>query len=219
MKKLTIRTHLWNGDTSFMPPVGAPGSAGFDGSARAILDRGNLNLKGQWYSDPLFDFQSIENVPAGFRGKVGINDKTGDCFYTLSPGDEVVVALGFFFEIPEGWQVEIHPRSGMQLKKRVELPGISTIDAGYCAEMTALLKNQHPRDPFFIERGMRIAQFKFKEVPVIQLEDASGQKLVYNGRPGGFGSTGMKALPLVQTGLPLGDIRRGSEKRSKKKQG
>ena len=77
---------------------------------------------------------------------------------TLAPGDRALVPTGLIFEIPEGYEGQVRPRSGLAFKHGVtclNTPG--TIDADYRGEVKVLLIN-HGEEPFEIARGARIAQ-------------------------------------------------------------
>ena len=109
---------------------------------------------------------------------------------TLAPGARHAVATGFAIAIPEGYEVQVRPRSGLALKHGItclNTPG--TIDADYRGEVKVILANLGS-DAFPIRRGDRIAQL----VPaaVTQARFAEVKELGETGRgKGGFGSTGM----------------------------
>jgi dUTP pyrophosphatase len=107
----------------------------------------------------------------------------------LAPGARHAVATGFAIAIPEGYEVQVRPRSGLALKHGItclNTPG--TIDADYRGEVRVILANLGS-DPFPIRRGERIAQLvpaavqKAAFVEVDELDDTVRGS-------GGFGSTG-----------------------------
>ncbi len=108
---------------------------------------------------------------------------------TLAPGARALIPAGFSMELPEGFEAQIRPRSGLALKHGVTVlnsPG--TIDADYRGEVKVLLIN-HGDEPFEIERGMRIAQMVVQ--PVSRAELVEVKELNESARgAGGFGSTG-----------------------------
>ncbi len=110
---------------------------------------------------------------------------------TLEPGAYKAVGTGLYLEIPEGFEGQVRPRSGLALKHGVTLlnaPG--TIDADYRGEVRVILVN-HGKQPFAIEPGDRIAQLVFARVARADLvlqDDLSGTDRA----EGGFGSTGLK---------------------------
>ena len=109
---------------------------------------------------------------------------------TLSPGQRHAVATGFAIAIPEGYEVQVRPRSGLALKHGItclNTPG--TIDADYRGEVKVILANLGA-EPFEIRRGDRSAQL----VPaaVQRARFAQVEELDETGRGvGGFGSTGV----------------------------
>ena len=108
---------------------------------------------------------------------------------TLAPGARHAVATGFAIAIPEGYEVQVRPRSGLALKNGItclNTPG--TIDADYRGEVKVILANLGS-DPFEVKRGERIAQL----VPaaVQRAAFAEVEELDDTARgAGGFGSTG-----------------------------
>ena len=107
----------------------------------------------------------------------------------IGAGEFKLVKTGLFLELPEGWEAQVRPRSGLALKHGISVlntPG--TIDAGYRGEVGVILIN-HGREPFAIERGHRIAQMVVQKLPAVELVRV--EALVYSHRgAGGFGSTG-----------------------------
>jgi len=108
----------------------------------------------------------------------------------LSPGKRALVPTGFIFEIPEGFEAQIRPRSGLAFKHGItclNTPG--TIDSDYRGEVKVLLINLGDED-FAIERGMRIAQViiaPVTQMPVTVVDDVTETMR----GAGGFGSTGI----------------------------
>ena len=108
---------------------------------------------------------------------------------TIAPGAFAAVPTGLRLELPEGWMAEVRPRSGLALRHGVTVlnaPG--TIDAGYRGEVQAILIN-HGAAPFEIQRGDRIAQLLFVQLPQTFLRPAESLSNTLRGE-GGFGSTG-----------------------------
>ena len=108
---------------------------------------------------------------------------------TLAPGARHAVATGFALAIPEGFEVQVRPRSGLALKHGVtclNTPG--TIDSDYRGEVKVILANLGD-EPFEIRRGERIAQLV--PAPVLRAGFTEVDDLDETGRgAGGFGSTG-----------------------------
>ena len=113
-----------------------------------------------------------------------------DAPMTLEPGKRALVPTGFIFEIPQGYEAQIRPRSGLAFKNGItclNTPG--TIDSDYRGEVKVLLVNLG-EEAFTIERGMRIAQViiaPVTQMPVTVVDDLSETKR----GAGGFGSTGV----------------------------
>lgn len=109
----------------------------------------------------------------------------------LSPTERALIKTGLFMEIPDGYECQVRPRSGLALKKGITVlnsPG--TIDADYRGEVGVVLIN-HSSETFTIEDGERIAQLVF--APVVQAEWLVTNELTETERgAGGFGSTGVK---------------------------
>lgn len=114
----------------------------------------------------------------------------------IAPGARALVPTGLAIALPPGFEAQVRPRSGLALKQGITVvntPG--TIDADYRGEVGIILIN-HGREPFIINRGMRIAQMVI--APVIQATWHEVATLPETDRgAGGFGSTGT-AGPLAR---------------------
>lgn len=109
--------------------------------------------------------------------------------YTLQPLERTLIKTGLFLEIPEGFEAQVRPRSGLALKKGVTVlnaPG--TIDADYRGEVGVILINLS-KQPFVIEDGDRIAQLVFAKVAQAEWSLSDDLSNTERGE-GGFGSTG-----------------------------
>lgn len=107
----------------------------------------------------------------------------------LRPFDRVLIPTGLFIELPNGYEAQIRPRSGLAIKQGItclNTPG--TVDSDYRGEIKVILINLSQQDQF-IQPGERIAQLvvqkveKVQWIPVIELEESGRSS-------GGFGSTG-----------------------------
>ncbi|NWK95097.1 dUTP diphosphatase [Sphingobium lactosutens] len=108
----------------------------------------------------------------------------------LNPGDRHPVATGFAVAIPEGYEIQVRPRSGLALKHGITLPNTpGTIDADYRGELKVLLIN-HGNQPFPIARGDRIAQLVVAPVQLASFAEVDSLDDTARGQ-GGFGSTGV----------------------------
>lgn len=108
---------------------------------------------------------------------------------TIVPGEIKLVSSGIYLSIPQGYEAEIRPRSGLALKHGISLvntPG--TIDSDYRGLLSLIMIN-HGKEPFKIKRGDRVAQMVIKEV--IRAELDAKPSLDDTARSsGGFGHTG-----------------------------
>lgn len=108
---------------------------------------------------------------------------------TLSPGCSALVPTGMRLAIPEGYEIQVRPRSGLALKNQITVlntPG--TIDADYRGDIGVILIN-HGKQDFVITPGMRIAQLVL--APVARAQFILQQELTATTRgEGGFGHTG-----------------------------
>ena len=107
----------------------------------------------------------------------------------LKPGQRVLVPTGLAFAIPENYEIQVRPRSGLALKNAISMPNTpGTIDADYRGEVKVILIN-HGQEDFIIKDQERIAQFVL--CPVVKAEFNWVEDLEESARgAGGFGSTG-----------------------------
>jgi dUTP pyrophosphatase len=107
----------------------------------------------------------------------------------LQPMEVRLFPTGFAVAIPAGYEIQIRPRSGLAIKHGVTLPNTpATIDSDYRGELKVGLINLG-RDPFQVERGMRIAQLVVARVEAVQFSPVEALPATTRGT-GGFGSTG-----------------------------
>ncbi|ODS96871.1 MAG: deoxyuridine 5'-triphosphate nucleotidohydrolase [Devosia sp. SCN 66-27] len=107
----------------------------------------------------------------------------------ILPGRRALVPTGLVFEIPEGFEGQVRPRSGLAFKHGItclNTPG--TIDSDYRGEVKVLLIN-HGDEEFYVERGMRIAQMVIAPVTRVAIDERDLAGSTDRGN-GGFGSTG-----------------------------
>ncbi|MBI1179042.1 MAG: dUTP diphosphatase [Alphaproteobacteria bacterium] len=106
----------------------------------------------------------------------------------LVPGERRLVPTGIAIELPEGFEAQVRPRSGLALRHGVTVlnaPG--TIDADYRGEIGVILVN-HGQAPFTVRRGDRIAQMIVAPVAQADFREAALGETARGA--GGFGSTG-----------------------------
>jgi dUTP pyrophosphatase len=128
----------------------------------------------------------------------------------IKPAETVIVLTGLKLAIPEGYEIQVRPRSGISFKTPLRIsnsPG--TIDCGYRDELGIIMTNTSETNslkeeilPFEskgnlkgiykISKGDRIAQIVLQEVPRMKLVVVDSVKEIGSDRGGGFGSTGTK---------------------------
>jgi dUTP pyrophosphatase len=109
----------------------------------------------------------------------------------IPTGEAKLIRTGLQIELPKGTEAQIRPRSGLALKHSVTVlnsPG--TIDEGYRGEIGVILMN-HGKEPFVVEKTMRIAQMVIQFVPSIQVTEVKELSETVRGTSG-FGSSGTK---------------------------
>ena len=107
----------------------------------------------------------------------------------LAPGKHALIPTGLTIALPQGYEAQVRPRSGLAAKHGVTVlnsPG--TVDADYRGEVCVLLIN-HGDQPFPVRRGERIAQMVIAEVAQVELVPVTSLSATDRGS-GGFGSTG-----------------------------
>lgn len=129
----------------------------------------------------------------------------------IYPGETVIIPTGLKMAIPEGYEIQVRPRSGISFKTPLRLsnsPG--TIDSGYRDELGIIMTNTSEKNAgsgdevldigskgnksgiYRIHKGDRIAQIVLQEVPRMKLTVVKSVAEIGNNRGGGFGSTGIK---------------------------
>ena len=127
----------------------------------------------------------------------------------INPGETKLVPVGLKMAIPEGYEIQVRPRSGLSLNTPLRVantPG--TIDAGYRDEICVIVSNTtyenagykeaygisekgNKKGVYIIKHGDKIAQIVLKKVEKIEFEIVDSVKDIGEDRGGGFGSTGM----------------------------
>ncbi|RNA64654.1 dUTP diphosphatase [Prosthecochloris sp. ZM_2] len=108
----------------------------------------------------------------------------------LQPSGVALVPTGLAIELPEGFEAQLRPRSGLALKHGITLPNApATIDADYRGEVKVILANLS-QDPFEVNHGDRIAQMVIARYEHVRLEEVEELGETERGS-GGFGHTGV----------------------------
>lgn len=113
-----------------------------------------------------------------------------DAPLVLKPGERALISTGLQIGLPEGYEAQIRPRSGLAIKYGITMlnaPG--TIDADYRGEVKVIAIN-HGQEDFVIQHGDRIAQMVIAPVQQLQIAEVDELDKTTRGK-GGFGSTGI----------------------------
>lgn len=112
-----------------------------------------------------------------------------DDIVIILPGERTLIKTGLFVQLPDGYEFQIRPKSGMALKYGITVlntPG--SIDANYRGEIGVILHNASDRD-YAISPGDKVAQMVLQKVPKVEWEEV--EKLSETNRgDGGYGHTG-----------------------------
>ena len=135
---------------------------------------------------PLPSYETAGAAGADIRANLPVDQREG---FVLRPMERRIVPTGLRVEIPEGFEIQIRPRSGLALKHGITLPNTpGTIDSDYRGPLGVLLVNLGAED-YTVQHGDRIAQMVV--APVVQARFALSEVLGDTTRgTGGFGSTG-----------------------------
>ena len=163
--------------TTQLPNYETPASAGMD--VRANFD----NIVEKFLFNTTI--KEHENV------RIDVNGETHHLIesITINPGGCALIPTGLRVAIPEGYEIQVRPRSGLALKNGITLlntPG--TIDADYRGDIGVIVIN-HGTEPFTIMAGDRIGQIVLNKVERIEWKEVDNLSDTIRGE-GGFGSTG-----------------------------
>jgi dUTP pyrophosphatase len=131
---------------------------------------------------------------------------------TIAPGKTVIVPTGLKLAIPEGYEIQVRPRSGISFKTPLRIPNSpGTIDSGYRDELGIIVWNSsdictedkcntsytlddkgNKKGTYIIKKGDRIAQIVLQVVPTMTFTRVPSVKDLGTNRGGGFGSTGIR---------------------------
>ena len=108
---------------------------------------------------------------------------------TILPGEWKLVPTGISIALPEGYEAQVRPRSGLALKQGISVLNTpATVDADYRGEVGVILMN-HSKKDLIVKRGDRIAQMIINKIEQIKFEEVSELPTTERGA-GGFGHTG-----------------------------
>ncbi len=113
-----------------------------------------------------------------------------ECIVSLEPGQRTLIPTGLYFEIPEGYELQVRPRSGLALRQGITVlntPG--TIDSDYRGELQIVLIN-HGEKSVEVRPGDRIAQIVLAPVLRMRFREVESLSVSERGEQG-FGHTGL----------------------------
>jgi dUTP pyrophosphatase len=151
---------------------------------------------------------SIELPTYAHDGDSGMDIRANEDI-TIYPQETVIVPTGLKVAIPDGYEIQVRPRSGLSLKTPLRIPNNpGTIDAGYRDELGIIVHNSSIEDEYdydltleskgnlqgtyIVKKGDRIAQIVLQRVPKIQWLEIEDITKVEGVRGSGFGSSGIK---------------------------
>ena len=166
-----MKVQVFNSSKNPLPKYETSQSAGLD--IRADFSKNDLNHPIKLFGDGQF-------VPANEVQKAS-------CLY-LEPGSRALIPTGLYTAIPDGYELQLRPRSGLAIKKGLTLiNSIGTIDSDYTSEWGVPVVNLG-LETIWIEHGERICQAVLNKVEHIEWDTVD--KLEETQRKGGFGHTG-----------------------------
>ena len=168
-----IKVKICNVSNQSLPKYETPQSAGLD--LRADFSKNDLNHPVKVYGDGQF-------IPANEV------QKTPSLY--LEPGSRALIPTGLYMAIPNGYEIQLRPRSGLAIKEGIALINcVGTIDADFRNEVCVPIVN-HSNKVVCIEDGERICQGILNKVEQIEWNEVKSIKeLGTTDRKGGFGST------------------------------
>ena len=135
--------------------------------------------------------EDVQSPQYAREGDAGMDIRAAETV-VIAPKKTVLIPTGLKVAIPDGYEIQVRPRSGLSLKTPLRVansPG--TIDAGYRDEVCIIMQNTSDDSEFTIEKGDRVAQFVLQRVPRICFTPVESVKDIGENRGGGFGSTGV----------------------------
>lgn len=148
-------------------------------STQSIMQVRIVNLSGH----PLPEYATPQSAGLDLRANLGEP-------ITLAPMERVLVPTGLYIALPEGYEAQVRPRSGLALKHGITVlntPG--TVDADYRGELRVILVNLS-NEPFVINDGERIAQMVVSKHEQVRWQPVESLDETERGA-GGFGHTGL----------------------------
>lgn len=141
-------------------------------------------------NQPLPAYATTQSAGMDLRAWLG-EGTTDEDFIVLNPMERKIIHTGLYIALPEGYEAQIRPRSGLAIKKGItclNTPG--TIDGDYRGEIGVILINLS-NEPFKITNGERIAQMVINKIEQASFDEVDVLDETERGE-GGFGHTGVK---------------------------
>lgn len=155
--------------------------------------------KGSACFDLIFHSAGKEEYKGYNKYNASFTRNINDGQIVLMPGDRILVPTGYIFDIPEGYSVRIHARSGLSLKQGLILANSeAVIDSDYVEETMVMLTNTS-ENPQTIKNGDRIAQAEMVKSEEYVLWEAKDRPVQKTERNGGLGSTGVSVFAMTDT--------------------
>lgn len=167
-----MKVKIINKSTHPLPAYATAGSSGVD--LQAFIEEGTM--------DGIKNYGNVEFHHNNF-------DKNRS-WITINPGGRALIPTGIYIQLPDGYEAQVRPRSGLALKHGITVlntPG--TIDSDYTGEIRVILLNAS-NNPFSISDGDRIAQMCFVKTEKAEFEEVTSLDETERGS-GGFGHTGI----------------------------
>ncbi len=164
------------------------GAACYDLSAHLVERDGGVNPREVIIFDPNNESYSIT---AGMRIDPDDNTKFTKPRIVIPPRHRAIIPTGIIFDIPEGYSVRLHPRSGLSIKKGFIVANCEgVIDEDYFHEIKSLMVNNSDVE-IMVEHGDRIVQAEIVETVLHHIVETDVEPCQKTDRVGGLGSTGV----------------------------
>jgi len=138
---------------------------------------------------PMRGGQIFDGVPLSASWEAQVEPKDGQV--TICPGQRALIPTGVILDIPTGYSVRLHPRSGLAWNHGIMLANCEgVVDSDYVHEVKVILLN-NGSSPFTIKHGDRLCQAEMVEDTRYEFMEASEKPTQKTDRVGGFGSTGV----------------------------
>ena len=131
---------------------------------------------------------SVAFTPTRATQKSAGYDSSAPYEHTVPKNGRICIVTDLAFQIPDGYYIRVAPRSGLALKRQVDVKA-GVVDGDYRGNVGVVLKNDNPNEDFTVERGHRIAQAILTKIDTPELEEVYEFDDTIRGS-GGFGSTG-----------------------------